>query len=176
MVNYRRNLQEGATYFFTVTLQNRQSTLLVNKIHFLRKAMKQVMQTHFYTIDGIVILPDHIHTIWTLPEGDSDYPLRWKKIKTAFTKSVQKEGLILEKTRHGEARLWQRRYWEHTIRDEYDLACHLNYLHYNPVKHGLVEAVKDWPYSSFHSYIKRGILSVEWGDERDDDIRWDVGE
>ncbi|STX28479.1 Transposase and inactivated derivatives [Legionella beliardensis] len=164
MVNYRRSTAPGGVFFFTVTLQDRKSNLLVENIHLLREAIGKVRTEQFFQIKAYVILPEHLHMIWQLPIGDSDYSQRWKKIKTLFAKSLHKSGLPLIKTKHNEFCLWQRRFWEHTIKDEADFINHVNYIHYNPIKHGLVKSLHHWPYSSFHHYVKKGIISKNWGD------------
>ena len=116
-----------------------------------------------FHIDGWVVLPEHMHCIWTLPPGDDDYPARWKAIKTAFAKRISKtEILSAVRAAKGERGIWQRRYWEHTIRDELDYSLHMDYLHINPVKHGLVERVVDWPYSSFHKLAAAGVYAGDW--------------
>jgi len=123
-----------------------------------------VRQAHPFQIDGIVILPDHLHTLWTLPEGDDDYSLRWRQIKSAFSRRLDEgETVSASRSRKRERGVWQRRFWEHTIRDDEDFARHLDYIHYNPVKHGHVKRVADWPYSSFHRHVQQGIYSLEWG-------------
>ena len=162
MVNYRRNFIKGGTYFFTVNLKNRQSTLLVDAIDQLRASFSYVQQQNPFNIIAIVILPEHLHCIWQLPENDNNYPERWKSIKSRFTRLLKKTGINISKNKHNEHNIWQRRYWEHTIRDENDLTRHIDYIHYNPVKHGWVESVKDWQYSSFHKYIKTGTLPSNW--------------
>ncbi len=162
MVNYRRNLVPGGTYFFTVTLQDRSSRLLVEHIGPLRAAFREVKRKHPFHIDAIAILPEHLHTIWTLPEGDADYPGRWRAIKSAFTHAVVKSGVAVVRNEKGEYALWQRRYWEHTIVDEDDFRHHVDYIHSNPVKHGWVKQAADWPHSSFHQYVKQGILPPDW--------------
>jgi REP-associated tyrosine transposase len=108
----------------------------------------------------MVVLPEHLHCIWTLPEGDSNYSIRWALIKSAFTRST---ALGTAKARNGERTLWQRRFWEHTIRDDGDLERHIDYIHFNPVKHGHVARVRDWPYSSFHRYVRQNTLPLDWG-------------
>ena len=162
MVNYRRNFITGGTFFFTVTLQNRKSRLLVEKINLLKEAVQRVKDQHPFQIKAYVILPEHLHMIWELPKGDSNYSQRWKKIKVQFSKSIQKSGFELSKTKHNEYRLWQRRFWEHTIKDMLDFENHVNYIHYNPIKHGLVKELRDWPYSSFHHYVQNGQLCENW--------------
>jgi putative transposase len=168
MVNYRRNLVPGGTYFFTVTLHDRSSALLTELIDLLRAAFRAGQLKQTFHVDAIVILPEHLHTIWTLPEGDADYPARWKAIKSAFTQAVVKSGVVLERNEKGEYELWQRRYWEHTITDENDFRRHVDYIHYNPVKHGWAKQVSDWPYSSFHRYVRHGILPPDWAGSTDE--------
>lgn len=159
MVSYRRSLVPGGTFFFTVTLKNRTSRLLVDKIDLLKEAIQKVKQEHPFQIKAYVILPEHLHMIWELPQGDSNYSLRWKKIKALFAKSVHKSGVELSKTKHNEYHLWQRRFWEHTIKELLDFEQHVNYIHYNPIKHGLVDDLHNWPDSSFHYYVMSGCLS-----------------
>lgn len=163
MVKYRRNFQIGGTYFFTVTLKERRSRLLIEKIHLLKEAVQKVKKLHPFQIKGWVVLPEHLHMIWELPAWDADYSTRWKKIKIAFSKSIVKSGIFLSKTKHNEYNLWQRRFWEHTINDWDDYENHLNYIHYNAVKHGLAESPKDWPHSSFLYYVQKGWLDKNWG-------------
>ena len=162
MVNYRRNFVPGGSYFFTVTLRMRNSQQLVESIDLLRLAFRKTQEAKPFKIEAIVVLPEHLHSIWTLPPNDSDYPGRWKSIKSIFTRELEKSGVVVEKRKDGSALIWQRRYWEHTIRDVDDLYRHIDYIHFNPVKHGLVERVKDWPYSSFHRYVRQGLLSPDW--------------
>jgi len=163
MVYYRRNRIPGGTFFFTVTLADRRSQMLVEHITLLRGAFRRVRRERPFQIDAVVVLPDHFHTIWTLPEDDGDYPGRWRAIKSRFTRAVRERDVPLISNAKGEYNLWQCRYWEHTIRDEDDLQRHVDYIHYNPVKHGLVKRVADWPFSSFHRYVRLGWLSLDWG-------------
>jgi putative transposase len=115
-------------------------------------------------VDAIVVLPDHLHAIWTLPEGDADFAVRWRLIKSAFSRGMPHgERISVSRAAKNERGFWQRRYWEHTLRDERDLARHMDYIHFNPVKHGLVARVRDWPYSSFHRMVKLGIYPADWG-------------
>lgn len=165
MVNYQRNFVPGGTYFFTVALRNRHSTQLTDSIQLLRQSFRDTMRSRPFRIDAIVVLPEHLHTIWTLPPDDSDYPARWKAIKSNFSHRLSKSGILVEKRRDGSTLVWQRRYWEHTIRDAEDLNRHIDYIHINPVKHGLVERVADWPFSSFHRYVQRGLLPADWATE-----------
>ena len=166
MTDYRRNRVSGGTYFFTVNLLERKSSLLVEHIDLLREAVRIVKTRHPFHIDAWVILPDHLHAVWTLPEGDSDYSGRWRSIKIAFAKSVPKtERRSAIRLAKGERGIWQRRFWEHTIRDDADYAAHVDYVNINPLKHGLVKRVADWPYSSFHRDVARGIYPVDWAVE-----------
>jgi putative transposase len=162
MVGYRRNSIPGGTFFFTVVLEDRRSSLLVEKITALRHAFRVTRTERPFKVDAIVILPDHLHAIMSLPEGDSDFSGRWRKIKSLFTRQVVVDGLTAKRNRRGEYSLWQRRFWEHTIRGETDFARHVDYIHFNPIKHGLVERVSDWPYSSFHRYVRTGVLPEDW--------------
>ncbi len=169
MVHYRRNRVAGGSYFFTVTLQDRQSRLLTDHIDLLRTAFRITRHRRPFVIDAIVILPEHLHTVWTLPPGDADYSGRWRSIKGRFTREVRKAGTRLPRHASGEHALWQRRFWEHTIRDDRDLERHVEYIHYNPVKHGHVSTVADWPYSSFHRYVQQGVLPVDWARDGEPD-------
>ncbi|WP_336315814.1 REP-associated tyrosine transposase [Stutzerimonas stutzeri] len=167
MSRYRRAHVPGATYFFTVNLLNRRSDLLVRYIDLLREAVRATRSRHPFHIDAWVVLPDHMHCVWTLPDGDSDFALRWKVIKFAFVRRLPKtEVLTATQRSRGERGIWQRRYWEHLIQDERDYRHHVDYVHRNPLKHGLVEHVVDWPYSSFHRAVRAGDYPVDWcGDE-----------
>lgn len=163
MVNYRRYRIKGGTYFFTVNLVERKRCLLTEHIDLLRDAFRRVKNEHPFQMDVVVILPDHLHTIWTLPEGDDDFSLRWRQIKAAFSRQIE-TGERLSKSRHqkNERGIWQRRYWEHAIRNERDYNHHFDYIHFNPVKHKLVDKVKEWPYSSFHRYVRLGLYPEDW--------------
>jgi putative transposase len=163
MPRYRRLRIEGGVFFFTVTLADRSSNLLVRQIERLRRAYAETeKQLPFETV-AICILPDHIHALWQLPNGDADYAARWNLFKSSFS-----SGIPTAKTRSKskalkrEKGVWQRRYWEHAIRDDADFERHVNYVHYNPVKHGLVTRVADWPFSSFHRYVAQGMLTGDW--------------
>ena len=121
-----------------------------------------------FRTDAVCLLPEHIHAIWTLPEGDADYSIRWREIKRLFTKGYLSEigpGESRNESRQkrGEAAIWQRRFWEHTLRNEQDFNRHVDYLHFNPVKHRLVDRVREWPWSSFHRYVRMGFYSDDWG-------------
>ncbi len=151
MPNYRRAFEGGRTWFFTVNLLERKSGLLVEHIGALREAVRETCRRFPFEIDAMVVLPDHLHAVLTLPEGDCNFPVRWSLIKMRFSKAVPAgEPLDTVRQARGERGIWQRRYWEHMIRDERDLGHHIDYCWFNPVKHGLVENVEDWPYSSFH--------------------------
>jgi len=163
MVRYRRNLAVGGTFFLTATLADRRSRALTEHVAALRSAVKMTRRQHPFTIDAVVVLPDHLHFIMTLPDGDANFPIRLSLIKRRFTTAVVKAGAAVSRYPNRELALWQRRYWEHTIRDEKDLERHVNYIHFNPVKHCLVTTVRDWPYSSFHLYVRRGLLPEDWG-------------
>ncbi len=164
-MNYRRLYTQGATYFFTVNLQDRTSDLLIQEIDLLRECFRKVKQKHPFEINAIVILPDHIHTIWTMPTDDYDYSKRWRLIKYYFSHQLQitdDEYIPPSRQKKQERGIWQRRFWEHQIRSEEDYNNHVNYIHYNPLKHGYVQRAKDWQYSSFHKYVEQGILDIEW--------------
>jgi putative transposase len=162
MVMYRRNFIPGGTYFFTVTLSDRRSKLLVEYIDRLREAFRLVRRERPFALDAIVILPEHLHAVFTLPPNDLDLPGRWRRIKGHFSSALIAASLDLRRRPNGQLALWQRRYWEHTIRDETDFARHVDYIHFNPVRHGLVRRVEDWPYSSFHRYVRNGTLPDDW--------------
>ncbi|MGD9846843.1 MAG: transposase [Xanthobacteraceae bacterium] len=163
MTNYRRNIVPGGSYFFTVNLADRRSSSLTDNITALRTAFRYARGRHPFTIEAIVVLSDHLHAIWTLPEDDADYSLRWRLIKSTFSRALP-NGERLSKSRlgKGERGIWQRRYWEHTRRDDTDVARHMDYIHFNPVKHGYVARVKDWPYSSFHRMVRMGVYPEDW--------------
>jgi putative transposase len=133
----------------------------------LREIIHDVRSIHPFSVEAFVLLPEHLHCIWRLPEGDSDYSLRWALIKKGFTRKV-KEWLEIpvstaSQRKRNEGAIWQRRFWEHMIRDGDDFVRHVEYIHYNPVKHGLVSAPKDWPHSTFSRYVEKGLYSADWG-------------
>ena len=196
MSRYRRNYVEGGCYFFTVVMYKRQKLLNGEAVDILREGFRELMKQKPFKIDAIVIMPDHLHCIWQLPPGDDNYSDRWKKIKTYFTKQYKRRmaplptkptdeqvGWVERSATHrlsctgpkptesmkkkGEIGLWQRRFWEHTIRDEKDYKNHFDYIHYNPVKHRLAKAPKDWQYSSFYRYVREGIYKLDWGAQHD---------
>lgn len=175
MSNYRRNRIQGGTYFFTVNLQDRKAQLLITYINELRTVVSKAKQSQPFHIDAWVVLPDHLHCIWTLPIGDDDYSSRWQAIKKAFSKSIPKtEHRSETNIKRNERGIWQRRFWEHTIADDEDYAAHMNYIHYNPVKHGWTESVKDWPYSTFHKMVEKGVYPLDWAGGEIEKL--DVGE
>ena len=164
MPDYRRCRIPGGTYFFTVNLLERRSDLLVRHIAALRGAVRATRCQRPFHIDGWVVLPDHLHCLWILPVGYADYSNRWKAIKIRFVHAIAPdERRSAVRAKRGERGIWQRRFWEHAIRDEEDYTRHMDYLHYNPVKHGWVRVVADWPYSTFHRWVKTGIYSPTWG-------------
>ncbi len=163
MSRYRRANIAGGTFFFTLTLADRSSDLLVRNIDRLRAVYRSVQERRLFETIAICILPDHLHAIWSLPPGDADFAMRWSLIKSGFSRGLPAASRSRSKTAKREKGIWQRRYWEHVIRDDADLARHVDYIHFNPVKHGLVPRVCDWPHSSFHQFVKRGALPVDWG-------------
>lgn len=169
MTEYRRAIIEGATYFFTVNCTDRQGNhLLIDNIDLLRQSFRKVKSGHPFKIHAIVVLPDHLHCVWTMPSGDADYKTRWALIKAGFSRSIPRgEKRSASRVKRGERGIWQRRYWEHLIRDDHDFERHVDYIHWNPVKHGWVERVIDWPYSSFHAHMRRGTYSTDWAWEPD---------
>ena len=163
-MRYRRADTKGGTYFFTVNLARRNNTLLIDHIDILRTVINKVKKQHPFKLDAMVVLPEHLHAVLTLPEDDFDYPTRWMLIKAGFSRQISRHELITKsRVMKGERGIWQRRYWEHLIRNDSDYERHVDYIHYNPVKHGLVEQATDWPYSTIHDYVNRGILSMDWG-------------
>jgi putative transposase len=162
MVRYRRERRTGGTYFFTVALADRRLTLLVDHVDLLRNAFREVDKQHPFETVAAVALPDHLHVIWSLPAGDSDFSGRWRAIKALFVRALARRRLFTERNSKGEAGVWQRRFWEHAIRDEEDLQRHVDYIHFNPVKHGHAKRVGDWPHSSFHRFVARGVLPQDW--------------
>ncbi len=166
MTGYRRNFVAGGSFFFTVNLADRRLRLLTENIEALRTAFRDTQLHHPFAIDAIVILPDHLHTVWTLPDGDANFSARWRLIKTSFSRKLAVgEPISSSRAGKGERGIWQRRYWEHTIRDENDYSRHIEYVHINPVKHGLVKRVSDWPYSSFHRMVREGVYPEDWAGE-----------
>lgn len=169
MTDYRRDFTQGGMYFFTMVLQDRSKDYLVRYIDEFRLAYKQTQERYPFETVAICILPDHLHLIMKLPKDDNNYSVRIAYLKMQFT---QKLPLYCRKpndsqNKRREAGIWQRRFWEHLIRDDKDLANHLDYIYYNPVKHGYVQSVKDWQFSSFHRDVKKEIYSEDWGSNVD---------
>jgi putative transposase len=163
MPNYRRAFVPGGCWFFTVNLLERRKALLVEHIDELRDAVEKTRERYPFVIDAIVVLPDHVHAVWTLPPGDADFSLRWRLIKSRFAQVLPKQERISDVRRaRNERGIWQRRFWEHLIRDDADYARHIEYCYINPVKHELVSRVRDWPHSSFHRDVRAGIFPEDW--------------
>lgn len=164
MSNYRRAFVPGGTWFFTVNLLQRHGNdLLVREIALLRQVVQSVRQRYPFHIDALVVLPEHMHCVFTLPEGDSDFSLRWRLIKSGFSRALPKtESLSTVRQAASERGIWQRHFWEHLIRDDLDFQRHIDYVHVNPLKHGLVKRVGDWPFSTFHRYVAAGIYVADW--------------
>ncbi len=169
MPEYRRHRAAGGTYFFTVVTFGRRPWLCDEASRAaLRRAIDHVRRRHPFRVDAWVLLPDHLHCLWTLPEGDSDYSTRWRLIKGFVARSLGGGGETGElgpsRARKGEMGRWQRRFWEHTIRDERDFEAHSDYIHFNPVKHGLCGSPGDWPWSTIHRWTRAGVYPAGWGD------------
>ena len=163
MPNYRVNRVEGGCYFFTVNLRDRRSDLLVTEIGALRRAVRAARARHPFHIDAWVVLPVQMHCLWTLPPDDFDFPVRWRTIKALVSRAVPPAGdRPASLVRKRESGIWQRRYWEHTIRDDQDYAAHMDYIHCNPVKHGLAARPADWPFSSFAKCAALGLYPANW--------------
>lgn len=163
MARYVRPKWTGARVFFTLCLAARGSDLLVQEIAALRRAVAQTQAERPFGIAAWVVLPDHLHCVWQMPAGDRAYGLRWAMIKGRFSHGLAAQPRSHSKIRKGEKGIWQRRFWEHHIRDEADDAAHVAYCWGNPVKHGLVRQAVDWPYSSIHREIRLGWVAPEWG-------------
>jgi putative transposase len=163
MPDYRRNRVPGGTYIFTVNLANRRSDLLVREVETLNAAIRAVHTATPFHIDAWVILPEHMHCIWTLPEDDTDYSGRWRAIKKRFSKALPNvEPKRPEAVARDGRGIWQKRFWEHTIRDDRDYRVHMDYVHFNPVKHGLVAHPADWPHSTFQKCVALGLYDTAW--------------
>jgi putative transposase len=172
MTDYRRIYIPGATWFFTVNLaQRRDNHLLVEKVDLLREAFRYVNARRPFDINAIVVMPDHLHCIWTLPPGDSDFSTRWNLLKGRFSRAIDKSESISEsRATRRERGLWQRRFWAHLLCGQEDFNNHVDYIHWNPVKHGYVPRVVDWPHSSFHKFVELGVYPVTWGHGGEFDI------
>jgi len=166
MPNYRRAFIPGGCWFFTVNLLERRRRFLVDHADELRNAFDQTRKAYPFDIAAIVVLPDHLHAVWTLPPNDADFSTRWRLVKMRFAKSLPKEERrSAVREARNERGIWQRRFWEHLIRDDADYARHVEYCYINPVKHGLVRRVQDWPHSSFHRDVRRGLFPLDWAGE-----------
>jgi REP-associated tyrosine transposase len=163
MPNYRRVRVPGGTYFFTVAIAERRARLLIEHIDALRDAFTATRKSRQFKLEAIVVLPDHLHCLWTLPTGDAAFSVRWSQIKAGFSRGVPKAGRrrpsLVTKRERG---LWQRRYWEHLVRDQKDFRHCLDYIHYNPIKHGYVTRAMDWPHSSFRRWVAKGVYPLDW--------------
>jgi putative transposase len=168
MPEYRRSYDPGGLYFFTVVTYQREPIFLMPKARsLLHRAWEEIERKYPFQTEAICLLPEHLHSIWKLPEGDCNYSLRWKEIKRKFTSSYlfylrEKYPRNESRIKKKEATIWQRRFWEHTIVDENDYYSHIDYIHKNPMKHGLVEHVRDWPWSSFHRFVRIGMYPIDW--------------
>ena len=166
MPDYRRAWHPGGTYFFTVNLlERRGNDLLTRHIDTLREVVQSVRLRHPFIIHGWAVLPEHLYCVIELPENDQDFSTRWRLIKSDFSKALPKDERRSKiRVKRG---IWQRRFWEHLIRDEADFRAHMDYVHFNPVKHGLVKCVKDWPHSTFHRLVVQGVYPLDWAGEVD---------
>ncbi len=166
-MKYRRSKTEGGTFFFTVVPHNRRRFLCEeSRVALLRDAFRYVINKHPFSIDAFVLLPEHLHCIWTLPENDNDFSMRWRLIKNYFSKKCKNE---LRGLKEGDCpgrsaqTVWQHRFWEHQSRNNDDFIRHVEYIHYNPVKHGLANSPKAWPHSTFHRFVEQGVSHADWG-------------
>ncbi len=168
MPEYRRMYQPGGTFFFTVVTADRTPFLAdASAVRLLRRAIHATGQRWPFTVDALVVLPDHLHTMWTLPDGDVDFSTRWAYLKKTFTKAWlashgEEQPVSDSKQRARRRGVWQRRFWEHTIRDETDFERHCDYIHYNPVRHGLAACPHTWAFSTFRHYVRRGFYDPQW--------------
>ena len=175
MSDYLRWTQAGGTYFFTVKTCNQRP--LFNDSHlreFLHQAIEDTRNQKPFEVLALVLLSDHLHCIWKMPDSDDDFSTRWSMIKRKFTQRYMTSGRKVSRIsesqqREGRRGVWQRRFWEHAIRDDRDYAAHIDYVHFTPVKHGLVNHVADWPYSTFHRFVENGVFGSDWagGSEMD---------
>lgn len=177
MPNYARYYEPEATYFFTLVTHERKGFLTSwTARHCLRAAWRETCEHRPFQTVAVCLLPDHLHCLWTLPAGDTDYATRWSAIKSRFTRYYQANGGTegtrnASRQRRGERGFWQRRFWEHVIRDAEDFARHFDYIHFNPVKHGLVDYPEQWPWSTFHRYARQGWYNADWGNSEPARIR-----
>ena len=164
MSNYRRVYIPGGSYFFTVVTQGR-APLLIEHVDHLRRAFRLALARRPVRIDAIVVLPDHLHCIWQLPPDDADFSVRWMSIKRLFSAALPARRTLPSQQARRDKGIWQRRFWEHVIRDETDWRRHMDYIHYNPVKHGCCAAPRDWPHGSFLRCVEAGLYAADWGAE-----------
>jgi putative transposase len=183
MPNYRRYTTGAKSYFFTLATYQRQPILLASEFRTaLRDALIETRRRFPFSIDSWVLLPDHLHSIWTLPDENADFSQRWSMIKRLTTQQLQTTQMVRtahpteSRSKRREGTLWQRRFWEHQIRDEKDLRHHLDYCYWNPVRHGLVDAVRLWPYSTFHRDVRKGFYPENWGNQTVQRIDIEYGE
>ncbi|MGB8990508.1 MAG: transposase [Desulfobaccales bacterium] len=182
MSTYLRSRRPGGTFFFTaVTFQRRRLFKDHENFEILSNIISEVQKDYPFTLDAWVFMPDHLHCLWTLPPDEADYSKRWGLIKAKFTKAISQESgrsalLTGSKIRHRESTIWQRRFWEHQIKDERDLQVHLDYIHFNPVKHGLVKSPGEWQNSSFHEFVSRNLYPINWGENIELKFDQDFGE
>lgn len=163
MVKYRRAKVAGGCYFLTLALQDRRSDLLFKNAALLRRCLQETQARLPFRVPALVVLPDHLHMLMVLPPDDADFSARIRMLKASFVGALRQQvGSEVQTNVKGEANIWQRRFWEHLIRDEQDYRHHVDYIHINPLKHGLVARVQDWPFSSFHHYVRRGLLPIDW--------------
>lgn len=177
MRNYIRDKTKGGCYFLTFNLLDRKSSLLLTHIDKFRDAYAKTLQHHQFKLDAMVVLPDHVHIMITLPPNSDNYAVIVASLKSQFSRQINKTEIITS-SRHAkrERGIWQRRFWEHRIRDEIDYQNHMDYIHYNPVKHGYVINPQDWQYSTLHKLIKKGVYPPDWGTDESDksiNIRYD---
>lgn len=179
MADYRRWHVAGGTFFFTVVMHSR-VPLFVDEAarKILGEQLRACQEKWPFEINAIVLLPEHLHAIWTLPPGDAAYPRRWAWIKKEFTKAWLASGGVEQQVsaarlERGDRGVWQPRYWEHTIEDEQDFDRHFDYVHWNPVKHGHVACPRDWPASSFHRWVQAGVYERDWGCSRHGPLSFD---
>jgi putative transposase len=175
MRHYLRCRASGGTYFFTVNLAERRgNSLLVDRIAALRDAFRITRAERPFELQAIVVLPEHLHCLWRLPEGDADYSTRWRLIKSRFSRALPaNERRTRSRRGKGERGIWQRRYWEHLVRGDADFRHHLDYIHFNPVRHGYVRSPGEWPHSSFQHWVMRGVYAEDWGGNAKTGVRVD---
>jgi putative transposase len=177
-MRYRRVNIAGGAYFFTLVTERRRPLFRERAaVALFLDAVESIRSRHPFQVDAYVVLPDHLHALWTLPEGDAKFSTRWRLIKEAFTRAYMKAHEAPDRSESrrtkGEQGVWQRRFWEHVIRDDADFAAHLDYIHFNPVHHGLAAAPCDWPYSSFRTWMERGVYDATWGTDTIPELpRW----